>query len=451
MLIPIFIIRVMIKKKEKAPATATPAVDVPWPDRASELATTGDIEGLQELLEATEDKRFNNKLDRRGTNAFIIACEEGRVEMIKMLLAYRPNINYKTKNKSTGLMLAALEGEYETVELLIEIGAFLDTAGEDDETALHLVCKHNRHEGFLKVLELLLRKLEDGQIDVVSTKKETPLTIALKMDFLEHAGRLLARGANINHQGINNNTQVIRCAFDGRLDMLEYLVANKADLSLRNFNEETALIVAAKRNLKDIVTYLVSKGCSIDEKDATGKTALMWLCMVCNDPSLIEYFVNELHADINLCDNWGYTPLMFAVKSTSQNNTSIMKFLLEKGSYINNIDKSYCTCLIYAAKRKKIPECKLLLDNGADPEYTNFDGKNALDYLKKKEKKEIVEHISTIRTLGVVVKPHPDIPEKPRWVDHLLENKGFVPWPENERHRNNEESEDERVNIIDFK
>ena len=38
-----------------------------------------------------------------------------------------------------------------------------------------------------------------------------------------------------------------------------------------------------------------------------------------------------------------------------------------------------------ALKRKKLIECKLLLDHGADPEYTNFDGKNALDYLKKNE------------------------------------------------------------------
>jgi ankyrin repeat protein len=76
----------MIKKKETEVEKKQTASDLPWPDLASELATTGDIEGLQQLLEATEDKKFNNKLDRRGKNAFIIACEEGRVEMIKMLL-----------------------------------------------------------------------------------------------------------------------------------------------------------------------------------------------------------------------------------------------------------------------------------------------------------------------------------------------------------------------------
>lgn len=438
----------MLKKKEKESEKAA-AVDVPWPDKASELATTGDIEGLQELLEATEDKKFANKLDRRGKNAFIIACEEGRVEMIKMLLAYRPNINYKMKNKNTALMQAAHQGEYEAVEVLVDVGADMSVTGEDDETALHLACKHNRHEGFLKVLEFLLSKLEDDQIDVASSKQETPLTIALKMDFREHALRLLKRGANINYQGINLNTPVIRCAFDGRLDMLQFLVANKADLTVRNANDETALIVASKRNLKDIATYLIANGASIDEKDATGKTALMWLCMVCNDLPLIEYFVNELHADINLCDNWGYTPLIFAVKSTSKNNIAVMKFLLEKGSYVNNVDKSYCTSLIYAAKKKKLPDCKLLLDNGADPEYTNFDGKNALDYLKKNEKTQIMEYINKIRISGVTVIPH-DNPEKPRWVDHLIHNQGFVPWTEDERGCNDNENEDEKINIIDL-
>ena len=438
----------MIKKKDKEVEKKQAASDLPWPDLASELATTGDIEGLQQLLEATEDKKFNNKLDRRGKNAFIIACEEGRVEMIKMLLAYRPNINYKMKNKNTALMQAAVQGEFETVDLLIDIGAAIDTAGEDNETALHVVCKHNRHGGFLKVLDSLLSKIDDDLVDVVSAKQETPLTIAIKMDFREHALRLLARGANINHQGINLNTPVIRCAFDGRLDMLEFLVAQKANLSLRNFNDETALIVATKRNLRDIISFLLANGESVNEKDATGKTALMWLCMICTDLSLVEYFVNELNADINLCDNWGYTALMFAVKSTSKNNFAAMKFLLEKGSYINNVDKSYCSCLIYAAKRKKIPECKLLLDNGADPECTNFDGKNALDYLKKKDKTQIMEYITNIRILGVAVKPH-DNPTKPRWVNHLLENKGFVPWTEEER-RNEDDENEEKVNIIDL-
>lgn len=406
----------------------------------------GDIEGLQELLEGTEDKKFNNKLDKNGTNAFIIACEEGRIDMIKMLLAYRPNINYKTRNKNTAIMQAAHQGEYEAVQMLVEIGAAVNTIGEDGESALHLVCKHNRHEGFNKVLKLLLSSLDDDDIDVLSSKLETPLSIALKMDFREHALLLLQRGANINCKGINNDTPLLRCAFDGRLDMLDFLVKNKADINARNINDESALIVAAKRGLKDVISYLITNGATVDERDGTGKSALMWLCMLCNDVPLIEYFVNHLSADVNLSDNWGYNALMFAVKATSKNSIDIMKILIEKGSYINNVDRSFCSSLIYAAKKKKIPECKLLLDNGADPEFTNLDGKTALDYLKKKSKDEIVQYIDTIRKLGVEIRQD-SIPTKPRWVGHLLENKGFVQWPENERNKDNEE----KISIIDYK
>jgi cytohesin len=358
-------------------------------------------------------------------------------------------------------MQAALQGEYETVEILIEIGAAIDTIGEDGENALHLVCKHNRHEGFNKVLKLLLSKIDDNIVDILSSKLETPLSIALKMDFREHALLLLQRGANINCKGINNDTPLIRCAFDGRLDMLDFLVKNNADINVKNINDETALIVAAKRSLKDVIIYLINNGAQVDERDGTGKSALMWLCMICNDTSLIEYFVNDLHSNVNLIDNWGYTPLMFAVKATSKNSTTVIKLLIEKGSYINNVDKTFCSSLIYAAKKKKIAECKLLLDNGADPEFANLDGKTALDYLKKKSKDEIIEYISTIRKLGVEVKQD-SIPTKPRWVNHLLENtgknlnstfiiiltnihffKGFVPWPENERN--------EKITIIDYK
>ena len=110
-----------------------------------------------------------------------------------------------------------------------------------------------------------------------------------------------------------------------------------------------------------------------------------------HDTSLVR-ILTEAGANINApsknVTNYYNTPLMIASWS---GDFEIVKFLVEKGACINQVDrKNGYTALIKASIKNRVDIATYLVEKGADKSISSFEGKTALDYAIKNNNKELV-------------------------------------------------------------
>lgn len=80
--------------------------------------------------------------------------------------------------------------------------------------------------------------------------------------------------ANVNHTTITNSTPLRAACFDGRLDIVRYLVEHQADISITNKYNNTCLMIAAYKGHADVVRFLLEQGAEPNATAHCGATAL---------------------------------------------------------------------------------------------------------------------------------------------------------------------------------
>lgn len=123
------------------------------------------------------------------------------------------------------------------------------------------------------------------------------------------------------------------------------------------------------------VQDLLAKGAIVDGKDATGKTALLWVAPARDNPEMVKLLVAK-GADVNAKDNDGETALMIAA---SQSNPGILAALIEAGAEVNAQNNAGGTALMAAAARANLDEIKMLLAKDADRKLKDKKGRTAFD------------------------------------------------------------------------
>ncbi len=80
---------------------------------------------------------------------------------------------------------------------------------------------------------------------------------------------LIERGADVDRE-------LIDAAINGKLKIMQALIASGANINAKNKYDNTALTMAAKKGNLEIVQALIAAGADLDAKNAThGETALM--------------------------------------------------------------------------------------------------------------------------------------------------------------------------------
>lgn len=124
---------------------------------------------------------------------------------------------------------------------------------------------------------------------------------------------------------------------------------------------------------------------TIDHLDVDGYT-LLSRAILANNIKMIQFLINN-RANINQLN--GNSPLLDSI--ISSRSTNIMELLLKNGANVNLHALNSSTPLIIAVKMEDIDKIKLLLDYGADVEYTNNYGETALSIAKNNKLDTIIE------------------------------------------------------------
>jgi ankyrin repeat protein len=181
-----------------------------------EAARVDDVKLCKDLLARGFDS--NTIEPERLDTALLIAVRQGSVKVTQVLLS-TPGVNLdaRSRNGDTSLMLAAFKKDLAVARALIEKGAEINRPGW---TALHYAAT----VGSLPIVRLLLD--HDAYIDAESPNKTTPLMMA-------------ARG--------------------GHRDVIDYLISQGADLDAKNELGLTAVDFARAQAHPAIANFLETR------------------------------------------------------------------------------------------------------------------------------------------------------------------------------------------------
>jgi len=152
-----------------------------------------------------------------------------------------------------------------------------------------------------------------------------------------------------------------------------------------------ALLKAMNDNNDNKIEQLLKKRyIDVNIQDDNGRTPLIW-AVEGHKPEIVKILL-EKNANLNIPDNDGNTPLIHAAMNTTFRNSEIVQILLDAGANPNIQNNNGSTALMYTSR---IDVLKMLLDHGADLNIQNNGGYTALDLSRFWDQPEITNLLST--------------------------------------------------------
>jgi ankyrin repeat protein len=252
----------------------------------------------------------------------LYAARDGRLEIARILVAAKADINQTDANAITPLITAIVNNRVDVARFLIDSGADVHAADWYGRTPLWAAVETRNmdvdnasfvnsidREPLLDLIKVLLAK----GVEVNVRTKEVP---PIRRAFLRVTGSL----EWVDFTGM---TPFLYAARAGDVTVMRLLLEHKADPHIPTFAGTTPLMAAAGINWVFDQTY--------DE----GPEKLLEAVKLCHD----------LGMDVNAVNSMGLTALMGAANRGSD---AIIRFLVDKGARLDPKDKEGRTALTWA-------------------------------------------------------------------------------------------------------
>jgi len=225
-------------------------------------------------------------------------------------------------DEETALLFAAMRGDVEAVNALLDNGADVNVKHEDGWNGLMLAAVN----GHSLVVQALLDK--GAKVDAKENLMgQTALIWAVKGGHAAIVKILLKAGANVNDRDKFGGTALTRAASNGQAQILNTLLEAGADINAREYDGDTAVIEATAEGHLEIIQALLKAGANVNDKDLEGRTLLMIAAMIGADK--VVKALLDAGADINAQDNFGSTALN---QATTLKHKNIVQLLKKKGA-----------------------------------------------------------------------------------------------------------------------
>jgi ankyrin repeat protein len=322
----------------------------------------------------------------QGKNTLLhIASVSGQVEVTRLLVERKADINIRNVRNETALHLAAVSGNVKIIIDLLDKGMSVDMMNADDFTPLHV----SAGLGHLEATKVLF----EGGFAVNSTYVggETPLHLAAVEGKIEVFLFFIEIGADINKRDVRNNTALHYAAVSGSVEIIKTLLDKGMSVNLTGRNGYTPLHFSAVYGNLEATKYFVKSGAAVNITNGGGRTPLHLAAL----EGKIEVFryLTEIGADINMRDIRNNTALHCAAVSGS---VEIIKILLGEGMLVDLTSTNGCTPLHVSAKFGNLEATKYFVERGAAVNITNADGRTPLHLAALEGKIEVFRYLTEI-------------------------------------------------------
>jgi len=253
--------------------------------------------------------------------ALIKACENGSLDIAKVLVDAGANINLKSKAGFAPLYMAVDKKHKPIVEYLISKGVNVNEKnGLDNGSALYLAS----YNGSLEIVTMLVDAGADVHLKPIHGY--SPLYAAFENKHKPIMEYLISKGARVDEKnGPGEITVLYQACTDSSLDIdiVNLFVDAGADVNSKTKAGYTPLFLAVQNKRKPIVEYLISKGARINEKNGLNDDSALHKACYSGSLEMTKTLV-EAGADINILDKIGQKPIDLAI---GQNHQAVVEYL----------------------------------------------------------------------------------------------------------------------------
>ncbi|KAI1099976.1 putative ankyrin repeat protein [Jackrogersella minutella] len=377
-------------------------------------AVAGNHEDVVRLLLEHEPTLDMDSTPSEQDMLFVRAVRTGNIELVSLLIKYDAKIDFADPNGGfckTPLSWACFEGDLNMVKLLLENKADINYTGGNSDAPLFTSLYYNEDQ-------VASHLLQCESVDVMWTANDGWGVLHAAFNLPDMIPKILQKGAPIDGYCPYGTALHMASRF-GYQKSIEALFENdpKPDIEYAynddaSFQDEigcTPLQLACVRSQPECVKVLLKLGANpkfrnkngddavdillrteTDSKDAQECLKLLLsrrysiLVDGSNDqgqtrlhsirektPISIVQLMVEAGAPLDARDQDGYTPLAIAI---SKGNNSVARYLIEQGVSVNVFGPKFGSILHLAITKGALDIIKLLVDSGADletvdPEY----------------------------------------------------------------------------------
>jgi len=309
-----------------------------------------------------------------GMTPLMAAVMNNNLELVKIFYERQSNINEKTNyNGKTAMLYAAKYADFNLINFLIDNGAKVIDADENDVTTLMYASGYNSYE-------------------VVKT--------------------IIDNGARVNRRDSSGKNAIFYAAENNPdPEIIELLIKNGGNITSRDEDGINVLMKASVLNNNKVVKSLIENGAEVDSETETGFTPILFAAKYSDDPKTIDILVengaeiksglfsdlpNPLYQSAKYNSNPKITKKLIdlgaeadddvesspLIEAAEYNNAEVVKILLEAGVNVNYQNNHGNTALHRAAYQAEDPKIiELLLEYGADGSIKNEADRKAIEYI----------------------------------------------------------------------
>ncbi|XP_075068939.1 ankyrin repeat and SAM domain-containing protein 6 isoform X1 [Mixophyes fleayi] len=218
--------------------------------------------------------------DMPEITALMTAAQHAHEAVVRLLLDWGADVNYRVKTGWSPLMLAALHGRVSVAQQLVDRGADPDQVNSLEKTPFEIALnfKHKDMKDYLDSITTIRPKTDEE-------KRRPDIFHAVKMGNLLLVKEIVDEDPNqVNAVNADGASPLMIAAVTGKLELVHLLVDKNADINKQDsVHAWTALMQATYHGNKEIVIYLLNQGADVNLRAKNGYTAFD-LVMLLNDP-----------------------------------------------------------------------------------------------------------------------------------------------------------------------